>query len=276
MKQQANLKGPIKDINEHLNGIRNCFNPLYPLFSPSSKIVNYFSSRISFYFPSSLSDKDLHQHLQSLNLAFRSSQINSNSIAVIANRGIKKSYIAIAVAHVWSDNSIVKQLQVYSINDISIEAKLMAIHTSLISAMEINNIHDIIVITDSITTARKILESKVDPLQNMFISLASAIKTFLSKDDRNKIHFWYCPSKAEWPKHQLVNNQVKASICIPTFSSKVLYFFSKKKNIITFSANSKCLSLTASKKATTSWILKTKSKELSNQHMLREDCGFPS
>jgi len=53
--------------------------------------------------------------------------------------------------------------------------------------MEIDNIHDITVITDSIVAARKILESKVDFLQNMFISIASTVKTFLSKDGRNKI-----------------------------------------------------------------------------------------
>jgi len=105
----------------------------------------------------------------------------------------------------------------------------MAIRTGLIPAMEIDNIYDITVITDSITTARKILESKVDPLQNMFIPLASAIKTFLSKDGRNKIHFWYCPSKAEWPRHQLVDDQVKVSTYIPTFSSKDSHLFSKKK-----------------------------------------------
>jgi len=34
--------------------------------------------------------------------------------------------------------------------------------TGLIPAMEIDNIHDITVIIDSITAARKILESKVD------------------------------------------------------------------------------------------------------------------
>jgi len=65
----------------------------------------------------------------------------------------------------------------------------MAIYTGLILAMKIDNIHDIIVITNSITAARKILESKVNPLQNMFIPLASAIKAHLNKDSRNKIHF---------------------------------------------------------------------------------------
>ena len=161
MKQQTNLKSPIKDINEQLNNVRNCFNPLHLFFSPGSQIVNHFSSRISFYSPSSSSDKDLNQHLQSLNLAFRSSQVNHNSAAVITDGGVKKSHVATAAVHIWA-NSVIKQLQVHSLNVISIEVELMAIHTGLISAMEIDNIHDITVITDSIAAARKILESKVD------------------------------------------------------------------------------------------------------------------
>ena len=80
-KQQANLKSPIKDVNEQLNGVKSYFNLLYPLFSSGSRIVDYFSSRFSFY--SLSSDEDLYQHLQSLNLVFRSSQVNHSSAAVI-------------------------------------------------------------------------------------------------------------------------------------------------------------------------------------------------
>ena len=130
MKQQANLKSPIKDINERLNSarnVRNCFNPLQPLFTPGSRIVDYFSSRISFYSPSSSSDKDLHQHFQSLNLAFRSSQVNHNSKTIIADSGVKKSHVTTAAAHVWSDNLVIKRLQVHSINVTPFKAELMAI-----------------------------------------------------------------------------------------------------------------------------------------------------
>ena len=167
--------------------------------------------------------------MQSLNLAFRSSQVNHNSAAVIADGGVKKSHVATAAAHIWVNNSVIKQLQVHSINVTSIEVELMAIHTSFIPTMEIDNIHDITVTTDSIAAARKILESKVNPLQSMFILLVSAVKTFLSKNSRNKIHFWYCPSRAKWPKHKLVDDQVKASLCAPIFPSKESYLFSKKK-----------------------------------------------
>ena len=72
-KQQANLKSPIKDVNEQLNSVRNYFNSLHPLFTPGSWLVDHYPSRISFHSSSSSSNEDLHQHLQNLNLAFRSS-----------------------------------------------------------------------------------------------------------------------------------------------------------------------------------------------------------
>jgi len=150
-------------------------------------------------------------------------------MAVIADGGIKKCHVTTAVAHIWADNSVIKQLRVHLLNVIPIEAELMTICTGLTPAMEIDSVHDITVITNSIAVAKKILESKVNPLQNMFIPLASAIKTFLSKDGRNKIHFWYCPSKAEWPRHKLVDDQVKASSYTPTFPSKESHLFSQKK-----------------------------------------------
>jgi len=114
----------------------------------------------------------------------------------------------------------------------SIKAELMAIYIGLISAMDINDIHNIIIITDSISAARKILESKVDSLQSMIILLASAIKSYLSKDARNKIHFWYCPSKMKWPRHKLINDQVKASSNVPTLPNRISHLFSKKKYVM--------------------------------------------
>ena len=105
----------------------------------------------------------------------------------------------------------------------------MAICISLIPAMEDNNIHDITVITDSISAASKVLESKVNPLQNIVIPVAYAIKLYLTRDSRNRIHFWYHPSKAEWPRHKLVDDQVKASTNAPELSCKNLHLFNRKR-----------------------------------------------
>jgi len=228
-KQQSNLKSPIKDVNERLNGVKECFNPLFPFFSLGSRVVDHFSSRFSFHSPSSSSDEDLYHHIQNLNQAFRSSQIAPHNIAIVADGGIKKSQVATAVTHIWSENSLVQCLQANSTNITSIEAKLMAIYLGLIPAMEEENVHNIIVITDSIAVAKKFFESKTDPLQNMFIPVTSAIDSFFRKDGRNKIQFWFCFSKTKWPKHKLVDDQVKADKCAPIFPSKESYLFNKKK-----------------------------------------------
>jgi len=95
--------------------------------------------------------------------------------------------------------------------------------------MEEENVHNIIVITDSIAAAKKVFESKSNLLQNMFILVTSATDSFFRKDGRNKIQFWFCPSKAKWPKHKLVDDQVKANNCAPIFPSKELHLFNKKK-----------------------------------------------
>jgi len=95
--------------------------------------------------------------------------------------------------------------------------------------MEEENVHNIIVITNSTAAAKKVFESKTDPLQNMFIPVTLAINSFFKKDGRNKIQFWFCPSKAKWPKYKLVDDQVKADNYAPIFSSKELHLFNKKK-----------------------------------------------
>jgi len=62
-KQRSNLKSPIKDVNEYLNGIRDCHNPLFPLFSLGLRVVDHFSSRFSFHSPPSSFNEDLFHYL---------------------------------------------------------------------------------------------------------------------------------------------------------------------------------------------------------------------
>jgi len=193
------------------------------------RVADHFPSRITFYSFLFLSDKDLYYHLQKLNHIFRLSQIPTHSITVITDGGVKKFNIALAVAHIWINDSIANQLQLQFMNVTSVKAKLMAIHIGLISAIEHNDTHDIIIITDSIAATSKILESKVNPFQNIVIPLATKIKFFLNKDTRNAIHFWYCPSKAKWPRHKLVDNQVKTNNIPPMCPTSNSYLFNKKK-----------------------------------------------
>jgi len=70
-------------------------------------------------------------------------------------------------------------------NIMSVEAELIAICIGLIPAINNKDIHNIIVIIDSITIASKILESQINPFQKIIILLVTRIRSFLSKDNRN-------------------------------------------------------------------------------------------
>ena len=98
-------------MNECLNSIHKCFDPLNPLFSPGSRIVDHFPGRISFHLPLSFSDDNLFSHIQNLNNTFSWSQTAHNSVAVITDGGVKKSHVVTAVTHIWSEYSTIKQFK---------------------------------------------------------------------------------------------------------------------------------------------------------------------
>jgi len=136
-------------------------------------------------------------YIQNLNYAFRQSQGSPHSTAVIANGGVKKSNVAMAVAHIWSSNSVINQLRAQTMNITPMEAKLMSIHIGFIPAMNNENNYQILVITDAISAAKKILESQPNPLQKSILPIAIGMKAFLGRDSRNIIHFWQYPNKAK-------------------------------------------------------------------------------
>jgi len=76
-------------------------------------------------------------------------------------------------------------------NIMFVEAELIAICIGLIPTIDNKDIHNIIVIIDSITIASKILESQINPFQKIIILLVTRIRSFLSKDNRNAKETYY-------------------------------------------------------------------------------------
>jgi len=142
---------------------------------------------------------------------------------------VRKTNTATSVAVTWKDHNVIKQSCINATNVTPIEAELMAIRLGLSYSLSDNDNRNIIVITDSLTAARKIVESHVSPFQAVVAPLAVQIKEFLCKDSRNSIQFWHCPNKAEWPRHQLVDKIAKESHTQPSFPCKNSFLFSRKK-----------------------------------------------
>jgi len=63
--------------------------------------------------------------------------------------------VATTIAYIGENNGIIKQTKVQTMKITSLKAELMVICSGLIPAMEDQEVYEIIVITDSLTVAKK-------------------------------------------------------------------------------------------------------------------------
>ena len=86
-------------------------------------------------------------------------------------------------------------------------AELFAIRLGIAKATSMA-IERIILITNSLGSARQAVDPSVHPGQAHSLAVCSALRSFFSQGHSYRINFWDCPSKAEWSLHQLVHNNV--------------------------------------------------------------------
>jgi len=87
------------------------------------------------------------------------------------------------------------------------DAKLFTIRLGIAKATSMA-IERIILITDSLGSARRAVDPSMHPGQAHSLAICSVLKLFFSQGHGYRINFWDCLSKAEWSLHQLVHNDV--------------------------------------------------------------------
>ena len=105
----------------------------------------------------------------------------------------------------------------------------MTINIGLIAALNIPNIKEVNIITDSIHTIHKIFKTQKHLLQSITKDVIKELSTFFQKSTSHKVHFWACLEKAKWSKHVQVDHDSKevGNTC-PVFSSKQSFLFYRK------------------------------------------------
>ena len=111
----------------------------------------------------------------------------------------------------------------------STEAELFTIRCGISQAVHINDITNIVVVTDAIPAAQKIFDTSYHPFQLHSITIFQDLRAFFSKNPRNSITFWDCPSNDKWSPYQLVNKESKTSKFYPILPSKTSWDYSKKE-----------------------------------------------
>ena len=213
----------------------NCFNEvfpsfvsLHPEFPPGCRVIDIFSSRFSFHLSSKHKDDNLKAHIQQLNnLAIESSSIPSHAL-VIMDISVKNN-IATSISYTYIHNKPITKTLYYMVNITSIKTKLFAIRCSINQATNSNDVSKIIIVTDSIHTAKKIFNITSHLFQSHAASIFNKLWTFFSRHQENVIKFWECPSHSNWSLHKAVDNETKSFIYILLFPCKLSWDFSRKK-----------------------------------------------
>ena len=112
---------------------------------------------------------------------------------VVSNTSVKND-IATSVSHIHiQDKPLIKMVH-HAAYVTSTKVELFVIRCGLNQACNKEDISKIIVVTDSIHTAKKIFDTKSHPYQIHAIAILKELRQFFSKYQGNHIEFWECPS----------------------------------------------------------------------------------
>ena len=223
-RQRSITKGHIIDSKIKSYDIFPSFNPLHQEFTPGHCISDEFSDCFSF----NLVDKKEKNNIcpQELdNLVLQNSL--SSSTLVVTDASIKDN-ITTSVAHVHQANSPLIKTVYHAVFITSSEAELFTMRCGINQACNKNNISKIIVITDSIYSAKYIFDSLLHPLQSHSAAILSELRLFFNKSQDNSIEFWKCPSHLKWKFYKDVDKDSKLFKPTPVFSCKISWDFCKK------------------------------------------------
>ena len=138
--------------------ITNLFLLFNEEFKPGNHLIDLFSDRFSFYPYSS----NIKKHMEKLdNITFRV-LLNTYSSIVVSNTSIKNHIVTfILYIHLYN-KPIIKTIH-RVVNVTTTEAELFTIQCGINQVVSITNVNYIVIITDSLYTAKRIFDSSSHP-----------------------------------------------------------------------------------------------------------------
>jgi len=232
-RQHEMVKGYLIDSANRFNKCFPSFDPLNWEFSPGFWVIDNFSDRISFVLNKEKNNKLCAQTLDKIVLESSSSPF----IAIIASDTSIKNSVTTSIAHIHThDKPTIKTIH-HVVNITSTEAELFTIRCGINQVSCLNYISKIIIITDSIHAAKRILDPSIHSYQVQAAAILKNLRYFFNRHKDNSIKFWKCPSHLKWWLHNEVDKETKKFNLVPLFPCKNSWEFSKKcesDNILNF------------------------------------------
>ena len=207
--QYARLKGPLLDTEASLLNLTECFDPLHAEATPGCRLLDSFSDRISFHPCNHSSLKDCKTHLQSLDYLCLEASSSPSTYMVVTDASVISSrrMQAVSAAYIWNLGQQMLSSKASPNRTTAPDTELFAIRLGIAKATSMA-IEHIILITNSLGSARQAVDPSVHSGQVYSLAVCSALRSSFSQGYDYRIDFWDCSSKAKWSLHQLVHNDM--------------------------------------------------------------------
>ena len=184
------LKGILLDTEASLLSLTECFNPLDTEAIPGCRLLDSFPEHISFHSCNHSSLNNCNTYLESLNhLCLETSSSSSTLVVVTDTSAIPpKNMQAISNTHFWRLDHQVSSSKVPAGRTTAPNAELFAIRLGVPKATSMD-IEHIILITDSLGSARRLVDPSVHSGQAYSLAVCSALQLFFCSGSSHKIEF---------------------------------------------------------------------------------------
>jgi hypothetical protein len=92
------------------------------------------------------------------------------------------------------------------------DAELFAIYLGLLRCLQLENIETILVFTDSMASARAVVDPSAHSGQSHSLVVIQILIPWLEANPLRKVQFWYIPSQARWDNHGEVHRYVTSTM----------------------------------------------------------------
>lgn len=151
-KQCSKIMSSIVDTNNCLNEVFSFFDRLHKELSSGFWLVDNFPDWFSFY---TVNIEAKNAYWNKLDKIFNEFSSDTKTVLIIFDASIKNNAVT-SISHIYNIHNIIAKTLHYTINIISIKADLFSIRCKINQAIQVPNVKQIIVITDTIPATRHI------------------------------------------------------------------------------------------------------------------------
>jgi len=221
------LRSPLLDTEASFFNLTEHSNSLHPKIYPGCRLLDNFPDQVSFH-PCDHSNGRTHKlQFDTLGQLCHEASSDPSTLVVATDASVipPRNMQAVSVAHFWRLGEQVSLSKAPTGQATALDTELFAIRLSVVKATSFD-VKRIVIITDSLTAARRAVDASVYSGQAHSLAIVQAPKGFFTNYPDRSIHFWDCPSKAQWSLHFLAHEDTTstkiAAGCHPATSLDVL------------------------------------------------------